>query len=257
TMFIVKSDGTAYATGNNSSGQLGLGDTINRNKFTQINLDNIKKISTSIDGNTTFAIRNDGTLYSTGLNTKGQLGLGDIVNRNTFTKVNIQNVRDVVLGTTHSHAIKDDNTLYSCGENTHGQLGLGSESNHPDVLTFTVNNITNVRDVYCSDTTTFIVKDTNIAYCCGYNNNSQLGMGNTTDQYSFIKCMENVKEVIPNEINTYIITIYNTAYSTGLNTDYCLGLNSNSNQSSFSEIPISNVVMVQVQEVRLQRRLKK
>ncbi|HFL2412469.1 TPA: RCC1 domain-containing protein [Clostridioides difficile] len=244
TMFIVKNDGTAYATGNNSSGQLGLGDTINRNKFTQINLDNIKKISTSIDGNTTFAIRNDGTLYSTGLNTKGQLGLGDIVNRNTFTKVNIQNVRDVVLGTTHSHAIKDDNTLYSCGENTHGQLGLGSESNHPDVLTFTVNNITNVRDVYCSDTTTFIVKDTNIAYCCGYNNNSQLGMGNTTDQYSFIKCMENVKEVIPNEINTYIITIYNTAYSTGLNTDYCLGLNSNSNQSSFSEIPISNVVKV-------------
>ncbi len=244
TMFIVKNDGTAYATGNNSSGQLGLGDTINRNKFTQINIDNIKKISTSIDGNTTFAIRNDGTLYSTGLNTKGQLGLGDIVNRNTFTKVNIQNVRDVVLGTTHSHAIKDDNTLYSCGENTHGQLGLGSESNHPDVLTFTVNNITNVRDVYCSDTTTFIVKDTNIAYCCGYNNNSQLGMGNTTDQYSFIKCMENVKEVIPNEINTYIITIYNTAYSTGLNTDYCLGLNSNSNQSSFSEIPISNVVKV-------------
>ncbi len=244
TMFIVKNDGTAYATGNNSSGQLGLGDTINRNKFTQINLDNIKKISTSIDGNTTFAIRNDGTLYSTGLNTKGQLGLGDIVNRNTFTKVNIQNVRDVVLGTTHSHAIKDDNTLYSCGENTHGQLGLGSESNHQDVLTFTVNNITNVRDVYCSDTTTFIVKDTNIAYCCGYNNNSQLGMGNTTDQYSFIKCMENVKEVIPNEINTYIITIYNTAYSTGLNTDYCLGLNSNSNQSSFSEIPISNVVKV-------------
>lgn len=244
TMFIVKNDGTAYATGNNSSGQLGLGDTINRNKFTQINLENIKKISTSIDGNTTFAIKNDGTLYSTGLNTKGQLGLGDIVNRNTFTKVNIQNVRAVVLGTTHSHAIKDDNTLYSCGENTHGQLGLGSESNHPDVLTFTVNNITNVRDVYCSDTTTFIVKDTNIAYCCGYNNNSQLGMGNTTDQYSFIKCMENVKEVIPNEINTYIITIYNTAYSTGLNTDYCLGLNSNSNQSAFSEIPISNVVKV-------------
>lgn len=244
TMFIVKNDGTAYATGNNNYGQLGLGDTINRNKFTQINLDNIKKISTSIDGNTTFAIRNDGTLYSTGLNTKGQLGLGDIVNRNTFTKVNIQNVRDIVLGTTHSHAIKDDNTLYSCGENNHGQLGLGSESNHPDVLTFTVNNITNVRDVYCSDTTTFIVKDTNIAYCCGYNNNSQLGMGNTTDQYSFIKCMENVKEVIPNEINTYIITIYNTAYSTGLNTDYCLGLNSNSNQSSFSEIPISNVVKV-------------
>ncbi|KPI51732.1 RCC1 domain-containing protein [Clostridioides difficile] len=243
-MFIVKNDGTVYATGNNNYGQLGLGDTIDKNKFTQINLDNIKKISTSIDGNTTFAIKNDGTLYSTGLNTKGQLGLGDIVNRNTFTKVNIQNVRDVVLGTTHSHVIKDDNTLYSCGENTHGQLGLGSESNHPDVPTFTVNNITNVRDVYCSDTTTFIIKDTNIAYCCGYNNNSQLGMGNTTDQYSFIKCMENVKEVIPNEINTYIITIYNTAYSTGLNTDYCLGLNSNSNQSAFSEIPISNVVKV-------------
>ncbi|MGO0807121.1 hypothetical protein ACTPEF_24380, partial [Clostridioides difficile] len=37
----------------------------------------------------TFVLKNDGTLYSAGLNSSGQLGLGDTNNRVTFTKVNI------------------------------------------------------------------------------------------------------------------------------------------------------------------------
>lgn len=41
----------------------------------------------------TFILKNDGTVYSTGYNSNGQLGLGDTTSRNTFTKVDIDNVK--------------------------------------------------------------------------------------------------------------------------------------------------------------------
>ncbi|MGX4236244.1 hypothetical protein ACWJV2_19540, partial [Clostridioides difficile] len=68
----------------NSSGQLGLGDTVNRNVFTKVDIDNVKDVICG--GNQTFVIKNDGGIWSCGSNSSGQLGLGDTVNRNVFTK---------------------------------------------------------------------------------------------------------------------------------------------------------------------------
>lgn len=48
------------------------------------------------NGNSTFVLKNNGTLYSCGLNSNGQLGLRDEVNRNIFTKIEIENVKDFV-----------------------------------------------------------------------------------------------------------------------------------------------------------------
>ena len=83
---ILKNDGTLWGCGANGSGQLGLGDTTNRNIFTQIttNADNIKQVYCGL--NYTLILENDGTLWSCGANDYGQLGLGDAANRTTFTQ---------------------------------------------------------------------------------------------------------------------------------------------------------------------------
>ncbi|HBF5586056.1 TPA: chromosome condensation regulator RCC1, partial [Clostridioides difficile] len=73
--FIQKEDGSIWSTGNNSYGELGLGDTTQRNIFTKVDIDNVKKIACGQAY--TFIIKNDGTLYSCGFNYSGQLGLGD------------------------------------------------------------------------------------------------------------------------------------------------------------------------------------
>ena len=49
-------------------------------------------------GNSTFIIKNDGAVYGTGRNGYGQLGLGDTSDKNTFTKVNFDNVKYVYCG---------------------------------------------------------------------------------------------------------------------------------------------------------------
>ena len=84
---ILKSDGTLWGCGGNGRGNLGLGDTTNRNTFTQVttNADDIKSIYCG--GNHTFILKNDGTLWGTGLNNEGELGLGDTNSRTTFTQI--------------------------------------------------------------------------------------------------------------------------------------------------------------------------
>ncbi|HBG4189815.1 TPA: hypothetical protein KQD51_004107, partial [Clostridioides difficile] len=42
--FIIKNDNTVWCVGENSKGQLGLGDTTQRNVFTKVGIDNVKEI---------------------------------------------------------------------------------------------------------------------------------------------------------------------------------------------------------------------
>ena len=65
----------------------------------------------------TFILKNDGTVYCAGLNNNGQLGLGDTVNRNTFIKVDIDDVKSIYCGRYHTFILKNDGTVYSAGDN--------------------------------------------------------------------------------------------------------------------------------------------
>ena len=92
---ILKNDGTLWGCGRNDYGHLGLGDTTNRTTFTQVttNADDIKSVYCG--GSHTFILENDGTLWGTGWNDYGQLGLGNTTNRTTFTQIttNTNNVK--------------------------------------------------------------------------------------------------------------------------------------------------------------------
>ena len=92
---ILKNDSTLWGCGYNQSGQLGLGDTTKRNTFTQIttNTDNIKSVY--CEYYYAIILKNDGTLWGCGVNSSGQLGLGDITGRNIFTQVttNTDNIK--------------------------------------------------------------------------------------------------------------------------------------------------------------------
>ena len=76
--FILKNNGTLWSCGYNEYGQLGLGNTTNRNTFTQVttNINDIKSVYCGC--HYTLILKNDGTLWGCGYNNCGQLGLGDM-----------------------------------------------------------------------------------------------------------------------------------------------------------------------------------
>ena len=177
-VIAVKEDGTVWSWGYNSSGELGLGDNgrdTHRNIPTQIpGLSDISKISTG--GYTSFVIKKDGTVWSWGQNTYGELGLGDEIDRNIPTQIaGFTNVFQIAGGWCHSLAIKDDGTVWAWGDNCSGELGLGDEidRNAPtQIIGFT--NVSQIAGGWCHS---LAIKDDGTTWSWGYNDCGQLGLG--------------------------------------------------------------------------------
>jgi alpha-tubulin suppressor-like RCC1 family protein len=89
----LKTDGTIWAWGNNTYGQLGLGDTINRSSPVQVGSLTTWSIIAlggskgGSDGVRASAIKTDGTLWIWGSNSFGSLGLGNTIKRSSPTQV--------------------------------------------------------------------------------------------------------------------------------------------------------------------------
>ena len=91
---------------------------------------NVKAVAVS--GDHSLFVTNDGSLYATGNNKYGQLGVGDTTDRLRPVKVDTGGLRvkAVAVGGEQSSAyslyITDDGGLYAMGANTSGQLGDGT-----------------------------------------------------------------------------------------------------------------------------------
>jgi len=91
---------------------------------------NWSQVSTSIVGNHSAGVRSDGTLWTWGTGSSGQLGLGTTSDKYVPTQVGSLNTWvEVECGWNHTLAIRSDGTLWAWGLNGSGQLGVGDTSN--------------------------------------------------------------------------------------------------------------------------------
>lgn len=78
---------------------------------------------------------NQGKAYSWGRNECGQLGLGDMVNRNDPTELTQLSALGKVVaascGRFHSVVVLENGDAYTCGSNKHGQCGTGECKSSP------------------------------------------------------------------------------------------------------------------------------
>jgi alpha-tubulin suppressor-like RCC1 family protein len=129
----IKTDGSLWAWGNNSSGQLGDGTTTTRLSPTRIGMDiNWKSVTTG--SSHTVAIKTDGSLWAWGDNSRGQLSDGTTTSRLTPTRIGTDNNwTSISTGHGYTAALKTDGSLWLLGAMVRGRpspiLQVGADTN--------------------------------------------------------------------------------------------------------------------------------
>jgi alpha-tubulin suppressor-like RCC1 family protein len=132
----IKTDGTLWTWGYGIDGQLGTNDTTQRNTPVTTFAGGSSWKQVSSGGAHTAAIKTDGTLWTWGQGTSGQLGNNDTTNRSTpvTTFAGGTNWKQVS-GGSHTAAIKTDGTLWTWGYGIDGQLGNNDTTNKSTPVT--------------------------------------------------------------------------------------------------------------------------
>jgi len=136
--------------------------------------------------------------YICGGNNNGQLGLNATYTYYTaLQKVLGTNGTGLITGITQSSSGEghtlflkgSDGTVYSCGLNNVGQLGLNNNTNYSSlqqVVGFngSLLNISGIIQVAAGRNHSLFLSNNSSVYCCGHNENGQLGLNNITSYNS-------------------------------------------------------------------------
>lgn len=172
----IKSGGSLYCWGEGAGYRLGDGGTGPQNSPVLIDTGvNYSKVALSQTGSfgSTCAITTAGVLKCWGMNSLGQLGVGDTADKPTPTVVG-SSYADVSIGQTHACAITTAGVLKCWGQNSNGELGTGGGSSLSPVVVDSGVSYVSVRAGIthtCAMTTSGLVK------CWGTGTNGQTGTG--------------------------------------------------------------------------------
>lgn len=126
----IKSDGSLWAWGSNYLGRLGAGMVVDPDD-PDIGITVPIRIGTdsnwtvvSAGGDHTAALKSDGSIWTWGSNSIGQLGGGEFdLNKYVPTHVGPQGLISVSAGAAHTVALRFDGTIWATGADYYGQLG--------------------------------------------------------------------------------------------------------------------------------------
>lgn len=128
----LKTNGTIWTWGFNSVGQLGNGSYFDSNYTpTQVGTDNDwKLLGDGINNAFNVVIKNDGSMWSFGGNSYGNLGTGLATSSPEPIRIGTENNWDAVsLGAYSAFAHKTDGSMWSWGYNEYSSLGIGTNTN--------------------------------------------------------------------------------------------------------------------------------
>jgi len=194
-MAAIKTDGTLWTWGANDSGQLGTNSTTNRSSP-----------DTTVGGGTTWkqvaaaglvtpsgghcvAVKTDGTLWTWGLNDRGQLGDGTVVNKSSPNTTagggtNWKTVASNLGNGRNSAAIKTDGTLWTWGNDSYGQLGFNTQNAHRSSPGTTAGGGANWKQVSFSNSRMHGIKTDGTLWTWGAGAFGALGSNSTTNRSS-------------------------------------------------------------------------
>lgn len=191
---VVKSDGTVWAWGYNSYGQvkpeLYVASTANEiTSPVQITLPGAAVVSVAGGEDHSLALRNDGTVLAWGKNHYGQLGDGTHSTERALGPVQVKDLSGVIAlaASRHSLALKSDGTVWAWGKNDLGALGDGTNDHR--YAPVQVSGLSGVIAIAAGYDFSLALKSDGTVWAWGAKNNGQLGDGNSgggADNYSML-----------------------------------------------------------------------
>jgi alpha-tubulin suppressor-like RCC1 family protein len=184
---LLASDGTVWTLGRNEYGQLGdgtssgVGSTFTRT--TPLPVVGLYQVVAIAAGSFhSVALRADGTVWTWGHGTQGQLGNGGSADVGSPVQVLgvggtgfLTNVQKIATGNNHTLALLGDGTLCAWGYNNSGQLGDSSLTNRSSPVA--VIGLANVTDLAGGEWHSVARRSDATIWAWGLNQSSQLGTG--------------------------------------------------------------------------------
>ncbi|MDB6015654.1 MAG: rcc [Pedosphaera sp.] len=178
----VKSDGSMWAWGMNSSGQMGNG-TISNSVLTPVMVSNSQPggvvnnpLQVSCGYTYGVALLTNGTVWTWGTGGNGELGNG--TTGHSYTPVQVTGLSNVIAtssGWKHTLALKSDGTVWAWGKNLSGELGDGTTINQSNAVQ--VLNVSNIVAVSGGDYNSVALRADGTVWKWGLNDVGELGIG--------------------------------------------------------------------------------
>ncbi|KAG2937663.1 hypothetical protein PC115_g4078 [Phytophthora cactorum] len=224
-----EASGELYSCGQNSYGELGTGDDIERHQLTSVALCGWDDIRQVVSGNETLAVlTNDGVLLTCGLNKSGQCGQGHFDERVMMLRpvqsLRSQRVKFIAAsnGCEHMIALTDSGLAYSWGYNDRGQLGhenLTTKIHAPKLIESLKDK--KLRYASVSYHHSAVITDSGELYTFGMNDCGQLGLDHTQHQ----SAPQLVKSLEGTEVSMVACGLYHTIICTAAGGLYSCGKN--------------------------------
>lgn len=129
-----------------------------------------------------MALKSDGTVWSWGDNSYGQLGNGSTLGETVPVPVQgLTKVKEIATGPSHALALREDGSVWAWGQNGYGQLGNGT-SNSNDIPV-QVPGISNVIAIAAGSSHSLALTSDGTVWAWGNNANGRLGDGTTSIRY--------------------------------------------------------------------------
>ena len=262
----LKNDGTVWAWGESSSGQLG------DNQNTTDKLTPVQVLGVGGSGHLTdvvaiaagsvhsIALKDDGTVYAWGYNFDGEMGNNtDTVDQLTPVQVlgvggsgHLTDVVAIAAGSVHSIALKENGTVYAWGNGDQGQIG--DTTSGPNRLTPVqvigsdgISYLADVVDISADSTNSIALKDDGTVYVWGDNSYSQIGNGTTVDGFfptqvigpDGVGYLTDIVSIVAGGYHSMALKTNGTAYAWGRNDSGQTG-----NGTTTSPIPTPTAVIM-------------
>lgn len=237
--FGVRANGTAWAWGSNSNGQLGDGSTTTESKSSPVSVVGgfTNWIQLSGAPNHTLGLRANGTVWAWGDNTYGQLGDNTTAGKSSPVSVvgGFADWTQVSSSIYISLGLRANGTAWGWGKNYFSQIGDGTTTNRSSPVSV-VGGFADWTQVSAGGSHSLGLRSNGTAWAWGFNDNGQLGDGTTVSKSSPVSVVGGFTDWIQLSASGGLFSIAlrsnGTAWAWGDNATGPLGDNTTTDRSS-------------------------